>query len=174
MMINRQIWRIWLMRNFLVAGLFTLRVFARNVLRGNSWRNTYFFTFRDLTWPAIRPRPLGLISHQTNDYFTFLRYLRIYMVINNPSIKFQPALMKHSNRLRFLFNFFNRWQDILNIVLQTHTISSLSPTSANHRINQNIGFHSKPRQPLDVNVLHNGYAVTIWNIFVNDASQIYN
>ena len=41
------------LRNFFMAGLFTLRAFARNLLRGSPRRNIFFFFFFD-DWPGIR------------------------------------------------------------------------------------------------------------------------
>ena len=42
------------LRNFFMAGLFTLRVIARNLLGGSRRRNIFFFIFRFDDWLGIR------------------------------------------------------------------------------------------------------------------------
>ena len=41
--------------------LFTLRIFARNLLGGNQRQNVFFFIFRFDVWPRIRTRALRLM-----------------------------------------------------------------------------------------------------------------
>ena len=60
------------LRNFFMAGLFTLRVFAGNLQWGNRRGNFFFFffIFRFDAWPGIRTRTLHLISQHTAYYIT--------------------------------------------------------------------------------------------------------
>ena len=52
------------LRNFFMAGLFTLRVFARNLLRGNRRRNIFHISFL-MSFLGIEPWLLRLISLTT-------------------------------------------------------------------------------------------------------------
>ena len=54
------------LRNLFMAGLFTPRVFERNLLRENSRRYIFFFIFRFDVWPGIRTQALRLISQHTS------------------------------------------------------------------------------------------------------------
>ena len=69
-----------LLRNFFTAGLFTLRVFARNLLREHRRRDIYFFRFHFDVQPGIRTRALCLISqhtiYQTTATFTNNRHIQ--------------------------------------------------------------------------------------------------
>ena len=53
--------------------LFTLKVFARNLLRGNPWRNIFFFhiLFRCLTWDTNPDFSSNKPRHYTLDYTDF-------------------------------------------------------------------------------------------------------
>ena len=57
------------LRNFLMAGLFTLRVFAIDLLRGNRQRNI-FFIFRFDVWPGTRTQALSLKRQHTTCWIT--------------------------------------------------------------------------------------------------------
>ena len=51
-----------------MAILFTLRVFARNLLRGSRRRNIFFSYFIFDVWPGIRTRALRIVSQHTTYY----------------------------------------------------------------------------------------------------------
>ena len=65
------------LRNFFMAGLFTVRVFTRNLPRGNRRRNILFFyiSFRCLTWDTKPGFTSNKPTHYLLDYGHFFYIL---------------------------------------------------------------------------------------------------
>ena len=89
-------------RNFFMAGLFTLRVFARNLLRGSRWRNIFHISVLMIDL-GYEPRLLRLISrHTTYDHGDlFPIFLIIYLITPFRSFKELGLLPKDKTLLEF-------------------------------------------------------------------------
>ena len=66
--VSRRLRTTDVVETFSLEFLFTLRVFARNLIRVNSVRNIFVFIFRFDPLPGIRSRALRLINHHTAYY----------------------------------------------------------------------------------------------------------